>query len=110
MTNKKIEYEEGSGNVFADLGLENSEELLVKAELTRQISNLILSRGLTQEQASKLLGTSQSKISDLIRGKLSSFSLERLIIMLKVLGEDVAIVIKEKPKSRAHAHFTVRTA
>lgn len=90
---KKIAYEESSGNVFADLGFDNPEEALAKSELARQISNLIKRKKLTQKQAAEILGIDQPKISALIRGRLRSFSLERLIRFLNELGQDVRIMI-----------------
>ena len=63
-----------SGNIFADLGLTNSSEFLIKAELVRQISELITVRKLTHIEAAKCLGIARSKITDLLRGKLSEFS------------------------------------
>ena len=96
-----------SGNVFADFGLPNPEELLAKAELVRQIRHVADERGLTQNEAAKLLGTTQPKVSDLFRGKLSGFSMERLIRFLKALDRDVEIVVREKPRSRKHARVRV---
>lgn len=90
---KMIAYEESSGNVFADLGIENSEEALAKSELARQIAKLIKKKNLTQKQAAEILGIDQPKISALIHGRLRSFSLERLIRFLNELGQDVNIMI-----------------
>lgn len=90
---KKITYEDSSGNVFADLGVESPEEALAKSELARQISKLIKKKKLTQKQAAEVLGIDQPKISALIRGRLRSFSLERLIRFLNELGQDVSIMI-----------------
>ncbi len=90
---KKIVYEESSGNVFADLGIENPGEALAKSELARQISKLIKKKKLTQKHAAEILGIDQPKISALIRGRLRSFSLERLIRFLNELGQDVNIMI-----------------
>ena len=67
-----------SGNVFADMGLPNPEELLAKADLAIQISRIIEERGLTQAQAAELLAIDQPKISALVRGRLEGFSIERL--------------------------------
>ena len=90
---KKIVYEESSGNVFADLGIENPEETLAKSELARQIAKLIKKKKLTQKRAAEILGIDQPKISALLRGRLRSFSLERLIRFLNELGQDVSIII-----------------
>ncbi len=100
---KKIKYEESSGNVFADLGIENPEEALAKSEIARQITKLIKKKKFTQKQAAKILRVDQPKISALIRGRLRSFSLERLIRFLNELGQDVRIMISPaKSQSRGH--------
>ncbi len=71
---KKPESYESSGNVFADLGIENPEEALVKSELAREIAKHIKKKKLTQKQAAEILGIDQPKISALIRGSIRSFS------------------------------------
>jgi len=106
---EKIEVYNGSGNVFADLGLPDAEERLAKAELARQILAIIGSRRLTQTQAAELLGIDQPKVSALTRGKLSGFSMERLLQFLNALGRDVQITIKPMPRSRQQAHLKVIT-
>jgi predicted XRE-type DNA-binding protein len=104
---EEIKIQQSSGNVFADLELPNPEEMLTKAELARQISQIITKRHLTQVEAAELLGIDQPKVSALIRGKLSGFSTERLFRFLNALGRDVEIVVKRKPKSRQEARITV---
>ncbi|MBD2531268.1 XRE family transcriptional regulator [Nostoc flagelliforme FACHB-838] len=96
-----------NGNVFADLGLSNPEERLIKAELARKISEIIANRQLNQVQAAELLGIDQPKISALTRGKLKDFSIDRLIRFINILGNDVEITIKPKPESRSIACTTV---
>ena len=91
-----VKIVEGSGNVFQDLGRKDAEELLAKAELTRQIAEIIEERGLTQAAAAKLLGLKQPDVSNLLRGRLSKFSTERLMNFLTLLGKDVEIVVKKK--------------
>jgi predicted XRE-type DNA-binding protein len=98
---------EGSGNVFADLGLPDSDEILAKARLASTISDLIEKQGLTQTQAAKLLETTQPKVSNLINGRLDGFSLERLARFLNTLGRDVEIVVKRRPRSRKTARLLV---
>jgi predicted XRE-type DNA-binding protein len=83
-----------SGNVFADLGLPNPEERLLKAELGRQIRALIGSRGLSTTAVGELLGLSQPHVSNLLRGKLADSTVERLLGYLNALGEDVEIVVR----------------
>jgi predicted XRE-type DNA-binding protein len=104
---QKIRVQASSGNVFADLGLENSDELLVKAELARKISSIITQQHMTQTQAAELLGIDQPKVSALINGKLSGFSTVRLFRFLNALGRDVEIVVKTKLKSRSQARTRV---
>src|SRR4029078_13087819 len=89
-----VRIEESSGNVFADLGLKNPEELLAKAELVQRIAEIIAERKLTQGRAAKLLGVDQPKVSALLRGKLEGFSTDRLFRFLNALGRDVEIVIR----------------
>ncbi|HUB08065.1 MAG TPA: helix-turn-helix transcriptional regulator [Myxococcales bacterium] len=98
---KRTDYKVGSGNVFADLGVDAPEEALAKAELTVKISEIIEAKGLTQAAAAKVLGIDQPKVSALLRGKLTGFSTERLIKFLNALGRDVEIVVKDRPKRQA---------
>lgn len=99
---QEIEVKASSGNVFADLGLENADELLVKAELARKISNIITNQKMTQTEAAEILGIDQPKISALVNGRLSGFSVERLFRFLNALGRDVEIVVKTNSSSQAH--------
>jgi len=101
------EVYEGSGNVFADLGRPDADELLAKYSLARRIREIIESQKLTQVQAAELLGVDQPKISTLVRGQLKEFSTDRLFRFLNILGQDVEIVITEKPKARKLATVSV---
>ena len=95
------------GNVFADLGLSNPEERLLKAELVRKISEIITNLNLTQVQVAEILGIDQPKVSLLIRGRLSGFSTDRLMNYLNKLGSDVEITVKPKPENRKFAQIIV---
>lgn len=96
---EKIKYEVSSGNVFADFGFPNHEEADAKSDLALLISEIIRLRKLTQTQAAKLMGVDQPKISKIMRGILSEFTIERLIKYLLSLGFDIEI----KPTlSRTH--------
>jgi predicted XRE-type DNA-binding protein len=86
-----------SGNVFDDLGLPIAQERLAKAQLARQVANAIARRHLTQAQAAAVLGVGQPKVSDLVRGKLSGFSMERLFKLLLALDYDVQISVTPTP-------------
>jgi predicted XRE-type DNA-binding protein len=100
-------YVPSSGNVFADLNLPHADDLLAKAELAAKIIAEIQRRRITQAQAAALLGIDQPKISALKQGKLSGFSIERLMRLLLLLGRDVEIAVKEKPRSRPKARLRV---
>jgi len=108
MADEKTEFTRSGGNVFADLGLPHSDQLIAKADLALQIKSIATHRHLTQEQTAELLGTSQPTVSDLFAGKLAGFSMERLIRFLNALDRDVRIVICRKPRGREHA--TVKVA
>jgi len=107
MPKRELDYTVSSGNVFADLGLPNPEELLAKAELAHKITVLIRERGLTQAQAAKLLQVDQPKVSALIRGRLTGFSIERLMRFLLLLGQDIRITVEATPRKRTQARVLV---
>lgn len=98
---KEMDIQVSNGNIFADLGMPNADEMLMKAELVRQINQIITQRKLNQLQAAEVLGIDQPKVSALMRGKLTGFSTERLFRFLNALGCDVQIVVKPKLKSPA---------
>lgn len=83
-------------NIFADLNVKNPQEYLAKAELVSRIQKTIVSRKLTQMQAAGILQLKQPDVSDLFRGRLHKFSLDRLIHLLNLLDWDIDIVIKHK--------------
>ena len=103
----EVGFEKSTGNVWADAGRADATEAKARAELLRQISSIIRHRHLTQVEAAILLGTTQPTISDLMRGKLSKFSFERLFHFLVLLGRDVEIVVRPKPRSRKTAALRV---
>jgi predicted XRE-type DNA-binding protein len=105
--NTKPKHTVGSGNVFADLELPGAEEALVKADLAHKILSLLRERRLTQAQAADILGIDQPKISALNCGRLSGFSIERLLRFLVLLGQDVKITVKSRPRSRSYAQMRV---
>jgi predicted XRE-type DNA-binding protein len=90
--------EASSGNVFADLGVANPDLALAKAELVQRIRDLIAKRKITQAQAAELLSLDQPKISALVRGRVSGFSIDRLFRFLNALGQQVEIYVMPTPK------------
>src|SRR5579872_2487821 len=101
------DYTPSSGNVFADLNLPNADDLLAKAELAAKIIAEIQRRRFTQSQAAAILGIDQPKISALKQGKLSGFSIERLMRLLVRLGRDVEITVKRKSRPGSAAKLRV---
>jgi len=99
----------GSGNVFRDLGLKNPEELLAKTKLAARIVQILEEQKLTQTQAARLLGIDQPKVSQIYRGRLDDFSLERLMRFLTALHQDIRIVVGERPR-RGRGRVTVEAA
>jgi predicted XRE-type DNA-binding protein len=100
----------GSCNVFADLGYPDAEERQTKLRLAHAINGVIARRRLTQGAAAEKLGVNQPKVSALANYKLDGFSVERLMTFLTALDQDVEIVIKRKPKSRAAGRISVVAA
>ena len=89
-----------SGNVFRDLGFphEEAEHLKIRSDLMIRLTRLIAARGLTQAQAARLLGVTQPRISDLVRGKIDRFSVDSLIEMLGRTGARIAVVVKPRKR------------
>ena len=105
---EKIEL--GSGNVFADLGFEDSEERLLKAKLATKIAELIEKKGWTQAQTAQRTALDQPKVSRLMRGQLSGFSADRLFAVLNRLGHSVEVRISAKERSPEKSHTRVMIA
>jgi predicted XRE-type DNA-binding protein len=110
VTKRKIEVYEGSGNVFADLGLPNPEERLLKANIVSELRRLIKERGLTQVKAAKLIGIHQPDLSLLLRGDFNDYSVERLMKMLTVFEQDIEIVMKPNRKAGKPGRITFKSA
>jgi predicted XRE-type DNA-binding protein len=104
----KIPVQDSSGNVFADLGIENADEYLAKSELSAQILRIVERRRLTQAAAGELLGVTQPKVSALLNGRLDGFSTDRLFRFLTKLGCDIQIKVS-KPHARKPGHVEVVT-
>jgi len=96
-----------SGNVFADMCFAEPEEELTKAQLASHIRQVIKPNRLTQMAAGTLMGIDQPKVSALLNGRLANFSSERLMRLLTALGQDVEIMVKAKPRNRAHGRIKV---
>lgn len=93
METDEIAVTESSGNVFEDLGFAAPAEALLKAELARQISAIIRDRGLRQVAAARILGVDQPKVSALLRGRLSGFTIDRLVRYAAAFDQVVDIAV-----------------
>src|SRR5262249_31444881 len=91
---QKIEIEEGSGNVFADLGLEDADELFARAQLGFHVYELLTARKLKQRDIASLLGIKQPEVSHLLNGHFSRFTADKLLDFLKRLDQKVTIQIR----------------
>lgn len=102
-----MEIEEGSTNVYADLGRPDAEEMLVKAQLASKISEIIKRRRLTQNEASELIGMPQPKLSGLLRGQFRGVSEAKMLNCLTRLGRDVKIVVGPARRRSGAGHIEV---
>jgi predicted XRE-type DNA-binding protein len=96
----------GSGNVFADLGFDNPEEEVLKAQLVREIRDLLKRRRLTQAKAAELLGLKRPDVSALVNARVHKFSLERHLRCIRRLDREVEIVTR--PKDRRESSEPLR--
>lgn len=107
---QRIEITQGGDNVFKDLGFadEEAEELLAKAELARQIVKAIEALGMASADAARTLGIDRAKVSKITNGRLSDFSIGRLLVLVRRLSRDVEIRVRTR--SRGRGRLRVRAA
>jgi predicted XRE-type DNA-binding protein len=103
-----VEVHRGSGNVFADLGLADAEKLKIKTGLVIEIRKAMKARSLTQQEAADLMGISQPKVSDMMRGDFTNLSERKLMDCLTRLGYDIEI--KVRPARAEVGHLVLATA
>jgi predicted XRE-type DNA-binding protein len=100
-----VRVTQGTRNVFADLGLPNPEQELLKAQLTLQIHLILTESGMTQAGIAKILGVQQPQVSLLMRNRAGSFSVGRLMEFLTALRQDVEITVR--PTRKEHGALSV---
>ncbi|WP_342154497.1 helix-turn-helix transcriptional regulator [Methylorubrum sp. SB2] len=110
MSEPDVEIFHGSGNVFADLELPDAEEMLLKANLTAALRQLIAARKLTQTKAAQLIGIGQADLSKLLRGSIRGYSVERLMGFLTAFDQDVEITVRPHPKAGEGGRITLTMA
>ena len=106
--NRVARVTEGSGNVFADLGLPNPEQELLKAQLTLQIYTILKDSGMTQVEIAKVLRVQQPQVSLLMRNRAGNFSVGRLMEFLTALRQDIQITVR--PTRKEHGALSVISA
>jgi predicted XRE-type DNA-binding protein len=104
---KDLDYTAGSGNVFADLGLPNPEERLLKARVASLIYDVIEERDWTQKHTAEVLGITQPDVSKLTRGILKDFSVERLLYFLSRLEHRITITVQETSKKIPRSEIVI---
>lgn len=104
-----VTIDNGTGNVFADLGLPASETDMLKIDIAAAITGTIQRHELTQEDAAQILGTDQAKVSSIVRGRVKGFSVGRLMTYLLMLGQDIDIRISKKAK-KSRGRIRIRDA
>jgi predicted XRE-type DNA-binding protein len=98
---KPVHVEMGTGNIFADIGMPNPEEHLLKAQLVVKIHHLMKQRKLKQRELAELFDIKQPDVSKMLRGHFHQFSVERLMRFLVALDQDVEIVVRPRKRSEA---------
>jgi predicted XRE-type DNA-binding protein len=106
---KKTAITARSGNIYADLGLPDADDLLLKSSIVIELHRLIKERGLTRTAAAKKLGISQDDLSLILRGRFEDCSAERLIRMLTVFDQDIDIVMRPRKKRGEPGRITFKT-
>jgi predicted XRE-type DNA-binding protein len=102
-----MEIEEGSTNVYADLGRPDADEMLIKAQLAAKIGEIIKRRRLTQVEAAEIIGMPQPKLSGLLRGQFRGVSEAKMLNCLARLGRDVTIMVGPARRRSGAGHIEV---
>lgn len=98
MTKKDVEIHVGNGNVFADLGVPQADDMLLRSKIVVELRRLMASRALSQTATAKLVGMGQADLSKMLSGNLRGYSVERLMRMLTAFDQDVDIISRSREK------------
>lgn len=102
-----VKIEKSAGNVYADLGLADADEMLVKAQLAVNIDRIIKRRKLSQKEAAETMGISQAKVSEMRRGRFRGISEAKMLECLRALGNDIEIRVKPIRRRRTPGTINV---
>ena len=105
-TRNGIKFEEGSGNVFADLGLKNSDQLMARARIGFYVFKILEDRKMKQREIAEILGIAQPEVSHLMNGHFSRFTTDKLLDFLKRLDQKVTIQVSRRLKGEAYQQVT----
>jgi predicted XRE-type DNA-binding protein len=103
---KAIEFEEGSGNVFADLGLKDADQLLARAQIGFHVFKILGDKKLKQREIASILGIAQPDVSHLLNGHFSRFTTDKLLDFLKRLDWKVTIEVSRHHKGEPYQQVT----
>jgi predicted XRE-type DNA-binding protein len=103
---KRIEFQEGSGNVFADLGLKDADQLLARAQIGFHVFKILEDKKLKQREIADVLGIAQPDVSHLMNGHFSRFTTDKLLDFLKRLDRKVKIEVSPRHKGEPYQHVT----
>jgi predicted XRE-type DNA-binding protein len=106
---KPIKFEEGSGNIFADLGLKNAGELYTRAQIGVHVFKILKDRKLKQREIAGILGIAQPDVSHLMNGHFSRFTTDKLLDFLKRLDQKVRIEVSRHHKGEPYRQVTFAT-
>lgn len=109
MRKSKIEFEMGRGNVFADLGLKDSDGLFARAQIGFCVYKIVTERKLKQREIAKLLGIAQPEVSHLMNGHYSRFTTDKLLDFLKRLDRTVTIQISPHRPGEPYQQVAIAT-
>ena len=104
---REIEFEEGSGNVFADLGLKDADELFARAQLGFHVHKILKDKGLKQREIASLLGIAQPDVSHLMNGHFSRFTTDKLFDFLKRMDQKVTIRISQHKRGEPYQEVSL---
>lgn len=106
MTQEPI-FEESSGNVFADLGLKDADEIFMRGKIGIQVIRILKQRNLKQREVSQLLGIPQPEVSHLMNGEFQRFSEGKLLLFLKRLDREITLHLRSRNGGNQSAEIAI---
>lgn len=103
---KAIRFEEGSGNIFADIGLKDADQLMARAQIGLHVFKILEDKKLKQREIADILGIAQSDVSHLMNGHFSRFTTDKLLGFLRRLDQKVTIEVSPHHKGEPYQHVT----